>query len=95
MVIHKVSYYCWSVYQEAVCSTELRMLSELLDTGLYSSGKTTFCSALMDRLDQQEVFVISQDELGSKQKCEQMMQRALSKGQHVIVDRCATECSPQ
>ena len=49
----------------------------------------------MDRLDQQEVFVISQDELGSKQKCEQMMQRALSKGQHVIVDRCATECSPQ
>ena len=49
----------------------------------------------MDRLDQQEVFVVSQDELGSQKKCVQMMQRALSKGQHVIVDRYASQCNLQ
>lgn len=68
----------------------------LILVGLQGSGKSTFvrylqqAAAMLDSSSHasREWVRVSQDVLGSRQKCEYICARTLAAGSHVIVDRC-------
>lgn len=65
----------------------------ILLCGLPGSGKSTFAKLLLER-GGDAWQRISQDELGSRQECERLMQEALTTypPRHVVIDRCNVDC---
>jgi hypothetical protein len=64
---------------------DVKQLNNQITSHVYTAGKTTTVS-LLQELGNFEV--ISQDQLGSRLKCETAFKRALSEGHNIIVDRC-------
>lgn len=57
--------------------------------GVPGSGKSTFARTLIGALSSARQWVrISQDELGSRQRCIQAADNAVRQGNHILVDRC-------
>ena len=61
------------------------MKEVLILVGFPGSGKTTYC---FDRAELGNHVRISQDDLGSKDKCVEKLSTALKEGKSVVVDRC-------
>lgn len=63
----------------------------LLLVGLPGSGKSYFSNHLSSSINtdqNKKIVVISQDDLGSKSKCEDELMKALKSGKKVIIDKC-------
>jgi predicted kinase len=61
---------------------EVRAQKVVILVGLPGSGKTTLCAKLY-----KDCVRISQDDLGSREKCNEAMGKALEEGKSVVVDR--------